>query len=266
MATFDPALFEDFPVKTAEFYRQVMLDFQKAGLEFLVGGAFALGQYAGIFRHTKDLDLFVREEDVDEMIEVLLTGGYEAKVLSSTWLAKASCGEDFIDLIFNSGNGLSPVDDTWFARASRVDVIGVQAQVCPVEEVIWTKAYLMERERFDGADVAHIIHQQAENLEWERLIELFGPHWRVLLSHVVLFGFIYPSERDRIPRSVMIELLDRLVEEEGRGSEATNICRGTLLSRHQYMVDVEAWGYADARVEPHGEMTQQQAVCLSMPD
>ena len=30
-------------------------------------------------------------------------------------------------------------------------------------------------------------------LDWNRVLRRFEPHWRVLLSHLVLFGFIYPG-------------------------------------------------------------------------
>ena len=36
------------------------------------------------------------------------------------------------------------------------------------------------------------------------------------------------------------------------------LCRGTLLSREQYLVDVAEWGYLDAREMPLGRMTPQQ--------
>ena len=51
----------------------------------------------------------------------------------------------------------------------------------------------MERERYDGADVAHIILAYGDRMDWRRLIDRFGRYWRVLLSHLVLYGFIYPS-------------------------------------------------------------------------
>ena len=35
-------------------------------------------------------------------------------------------------------------------------------------------------------------------------------HWRVLLAHLVLFGFIYPGELARIPTWVMDRLMHRL--------------------------------------------------------
>ena len=36
------------------------------------------------------------------------------------------------------------------------------------------------------------------------------------------------------------------------------VCRGTLLSRSQYLVDLERWGFEDARLEPRGSMSKQE--------
>ena len=61
--------------------------------------------------------------------------------------------------------------------------------------MIWTKAFVMERERYDGGDVAHLLLKCSEQLDWHRLVSRFDSHWRVLLSHLILFGYIYPSEK-----------------------------------------------------------------------
>jgi len=49
--------------------------------------------------------------------------------------------------------------------------------------------------------LAYLLLARADQLDWERLLRRFGPNWRVLFSHMVLFGFIYPSESQRLPRS-----------------------------------------------------------------
>ncbi len=92
-------------------------------------------------------------------------------------------------------------------------MLGLSDTLCAPEEIIWMKAYIMERERFDGADVAHLIQSCAERLDWPHLVRRFNGHWRVLLVHLVIFGFIYPSERNRIPNSIISDLLQRTQEE-----------------------------------------------------
>ncbi len=111
----------------------------------------------------------------------------------------------------------------------------------------------MERERFDGADIMHLLRARAD-LDWQRLLRRFGPHWRVLFSHLVLFGFVYPSERHRIPERVMSELIARLAGELGESGSTEQLCQGTLISRAQYLMDIEDWGYRDARLIPSGNM------------
>ena len=71
------------------------------------------------------------------------------------------------------------------------------------------KAYIMEREWFDGADIVHILRCCAAEIDWTHLVRRFGPDWRVLLSHVILFGYIYPGERARIPAAIMEDLIKR---------------------------------------------------------
>ena len=52
---------------------------------------------------------------------------------------------------------MSEVDDIWFSTAPAAEIFGVAAKVAPAEELIWQKAFVMERERFDGADVIHLL-------------------------------------------------------------------------------------------------------------
>ena len=125
----------------------------------------------------------------------------------------------------------------------------------PVEEMIWSKAFLMERERFDGADVLHLIRARQKEINWPRLLSRFGEHWRVLLSHLVLFPYVYPNEP--APQAVIDELLDR-AKHEPKADEGIRLCRGPLLSRAQYLVDVERWNYVDAREVPLGTMTPEE--------
>jgi hypothetical protein len=134
----------------------------------------------------------------------------------------------------------------------------VPVKLSPVEEMIWSKAFVMERERFDGADVLHLLNACADTLDWSRLTRRFGRHWRVLFAHLILFGFVYPSERRRIPEPVMRQCA-RLLDLEMRCAPTRRICRGTLTSRAQYLVDVERWGYEDGRLAPHGSMTDDEA-------
>jgi predicted nucleotidyltransferase len=239
-----------------DFHVRSVAALQDANVPFLIGGAYVVEVYAGVSRRTKDFDLFIRPHDVDAALDALARAGHETQLTSPHWLAKARRGREYVDLIFRAGNGLCEVDDSWFERAHDHELLGLHVKLSAPEETIWMKAYIMERERFDGADVAHILLRCAEKLDWQHLVQRFGPDWRVLLSHLVLFGYIYPSEQGRIPTTVTDDLIGRLRKEAPAGGDK-RLCRGTLLSRKQYLVDVHKWGFHDARLEKRVHMGSQ---------
>ncbi len=224
---------------TAAFYRRALRVLIDAQVPFLVGGAFAHACFTGIRRSTKDLDLFIRREDYERVASLMRAEGWRAENTYPHWLAKVHAGEDFIDLIFNSGNGLTPVDDRWFCNNVEAEVLGLPVRLGNVEDALLSKAFIMERERYDGADIAHLLQAKAEQLDWSGLLDRFGPHWRVLLSHLVIFGYIYPGERHRVPRWVMDRLIEQLTAETRQPpAKDSRLCDGTLLSREQYLHDV----------------------------
>ena len=136
--------------------------------------------------------------------------GYETEMPFPHWLGKIHRGAHFMDVIFSSGNGVARVDDLWFEHATKTNVLGVIVRLSPAEEMIWSKAFIQERERYDGADVAHLLRETGPSLDWPRLLMRFGDYWRVLLSQLILFGFVYPDKRQNVPQWVMDELMRRL--------------------------------------------------------
>ena len=238
--------------ETATFYRAMIEALRSIGVPFLVGGAYALARYTGIERHTKDFDIFIRESDVERTMMVLADAGCATELTFPHWLGKAYWRGDFIDVIFGSGNGLVPVDAEWFAHSVPDEVLGLAVRLIPLEEMLWSKAFIMERERYDGADINHLLRATANSLDWPRLLRRFGEHWRVLLSHLVLFAYVYPLEARGVPRWVMCELLGRTAAESDGPVAAEKICRGPLISSAQYLIDLENWGYCDPRLHANG--------------
>jgi hypothetical protein len=242
----------------AEFYKRVMQGLFDSRIDFLVGGAFAFVKYTGVSRDTKDIDLFVRRSDWPRIAELLQADGFDVELTFPHWLGKAYGGRErefFVDLIFSGGNGIAEVDDEWFAYARADEALGFAVRLMPAEEMIWSKAFLMERERFDGADVMHLIRARQTDIDWNRLLQRFGEHWKVLLAHLILFMYVYPTEP--APTHVIDQLLSRLKHDSPADPEL-RVCRGTLLSRAQYLVDIEKWNYLDARLVPLGTMTPEE--------
>ncbi|HEY6481907.1 MAG TPA: hypothetical protein VIY54_00095 [Steroidobacteraceae bacterium] len=242
------------------FYMRTMQALNAAAMPYLVGGGFALAHYTAVPRQTHDFDIFVRRGDYAQVMSTLAAAGYHTELTFPHWLGKATCEHGCVDVIFSSGNGVSSVDDGWFRSAPAAEIFGIAVRLCPVEEMIWSKAFVMERERYDCADIMHLLLTCADALDWTHLLERFGPHWRVLFTHLCLFGFVYPGERNRIPKHVMRALTGRLDRELRDEPPAECICNGTLLSREQYLTDVQHWGFRDARHTDASRMTPEDVV------
>ena len=222
---------------------------------FLVGGAYAFARYTGIERYTKDSNL-PRPCRPRPRRGCSPRPAARSSVSRRTGSPRPSGATPSSTLIWSSGNGVAVVDELWFAHATTVS-----SSTCPSASAgrgeIWSKALIMERERYDGADVAHLVHEQAHRLDWQRLLERFGPNWRVLLAHLTLFGFIYPQRRASIPDWLMAELVRRLRIEQRQAPPRNAVCHGTLLSRNQFAADVEQ-EYRDGRLPPTGNMSQRE--------
>lgn len=248
---------DDLESAGSMFYIAAVRHLQKAEIPFLVGGAYALEAHTGIVRRTKDFDIFVQPDDLNAVLQVFRDAGYTTEVPFPHWLGKAFCGENFIDVIFNSGNGICRVDPEWFEHAINGKVLGMEMKLCPAEETIWQKAFILERDRCDVADVAHYFRHCADTIDWSRLLRRFGDRWRVLLGQLVLFEFIYPSHRDSIPGWVRNELADRL-KHDTHAATASRDCHGTLFSATQYLRDIDYEGYHDGRMFPLGNMSRDE--------
>jgi hypothetical protein len=227
------------------FYADVLRELINAELPFLLAGTYAVCVYTGISRPTKDMDVFCRAGDFPRILGHFKQLGYAIEIEDERWIAKVLKGERFFDLIFASANGTMPVGDTWFAHARQTEVLGIPVAVVNPTELIWSKAFIQLRHRYDGADIVHVILKQHEQIDWRRLLGYMEQHWEVLLMHLLNFRWVYPTERDHVPRWLMEELLDRLHHQLELPPPQMKICRGRMFSRIDYEIAVKDWGFAD---------------------
>jgi len=237
------------------FHRSVLDALDASGVPVLIGGSHALGCHAGLTRPRRDLDLMIRRRDWPSAEQTLRSAGIDCRLVFPHWLGKATGDAVVVDIIFNSGNGVAIVDDDWFSYATPARLFDRKVMISPPEELLWSKSFVMERERFDGADVLHLLAAKAEDLHWPRLLLRFSGHEPVLLAHLVLFPYVYPSRAHTLPGWLVPELLRRAQVAKPANS---HLCRGTLLSRAQYLTDVMDGGLIDARRQPYGSMTDDQ--------
>lgn len=237
-------LTEEKADETTSFYRKSIEILNKNGVEYLLGGGFAFYHYTGISRDTKDLDLFCKSTEYPKILGHFEEHGYRAEVHDPRWIAKVFDGDNYIDMIFDTPNGVCPVDNTWFQRAVRTTLYDENIKVISVEELIWCKIYVQNRERYDGADVNHLLLKQGDQLDWKHLLDRLDRHWQLLLAQFINFQFVYPSEYMKIiPKWLFEELMRRAQEQFLIPPTTEKICRGPLIDQTQYGVDIKEWDY-----------------------
>jgi hypothetical protein len=227
------------------FYAESMRDLAASGIPFLLAGTYALAAYTGISRPTKDLDILCRAGDFPRILHHFAERGFTVEIEDERWIGKVKRGEAFFDIIFASANGTMPVNDSWFAHARSMTLFGTDVRMLSPTDLAWSKMFIQVRHRFDGADVMHVILKQHDAIDWQRLLNHMENHWEVLLAHLLNFRWIYPTERDHIPRWLMDELTQRLRLQLDLPPPQIRICRGRMFSHQDYLVDVKEWGFAD---------------------
>jgi hypothetical protein len=240
----DTAAFEP-PPEAEAFYADSLRLLTESGVPFLLSGTYAVTAHTGIVRPTKDLDVFCKAGDYPKILAFFQARGYRTDVEDERWIAKVWQGEYFFDVIFAMSNGVAPITAEWFGGDERINVYGTNARITPPTELILSKMFIQDRYRYDGADVTHVLYRAHDRIDWTKLLRYMEPHWEVLLTHLLNFRFVYPSERNRVPRWLMEELTERLQAQLSLPPARVRVCRGRLFSPRDYVTDITEWGFAD---------------------
>lgn len=263
----------DLPAEVQAIYTRAMQTLQDAGVPYLVAGALAVYHYTGLWRNTKDLDLFLRPEDRDPALVALANAGFRVEILASHWLAKAVDDDVVVDLISGFGNWLQPVDDSWFEASEPLRIFGLDTSVLAITDLIWAKSYVAGRERFDGADIAHLIRRAHDRINWQHLLDRYADHWELLSVYIHYYRFVYPEARSLVPTWVVEYLIARLQDDLRTPARPEVPFRGPLLDRFSYLVDIDHWGESDPREDvarrrdlPPEEVIEQRAADQALVD
>jgi hypothetical protein len=230
-----------FPPEQETLFCDVLRLMNKRRVQYVVSGAFALHEHTGIWRQTKDLDLFLPVDEVKNALDVAEEAGYVIEVKDPVWLAKIRQNGHFVDLISGMSNAVIRVDQSWIDRAVPSEVLGVPTRVLGPEELIASKIFVTRRERFDGADVAHLIYATRDMLDWDRVFQLVGEHWEMLLWSLIFYRYVYPRHANEIPYRVWHELLQRF-ERDLMDPKIDAPFRGSLIDENMFAIDVKEWG------------------------
>lgn len=253
-----------FPRKQHALFREVLTLLRESKVPFAVSGAFALQHHTGICRDTKDLDLFLSAKDAARALVCLQQHGFETVISDPVWLAKAQRDNYFVDLITGMSNGVITVDPSWISRAHPAEIAGVHTRVLGAEELLASKLFVTRRERFDGADIAHIVYGTRGKLNWKRILHMVGEHWEILLWALLLFRYVYPAQSHYVPAHIWRDLIGRLSNAVSDRNPKASF-RGSLIDEFMFAIDVKEWGLrnllADYRIRAPKIAVEALAPC-----
>lgn len=230
-------------------YRRALEALNAAEVKYVVAGAYAIYEHTGIYRKTKDLDLFFEPASVVNAARALRDAGFVTRLEDEHWLAKATLGDHFVDLIYGMGNGIALIDEGWTTHSHPGILAATPVRIAPAEELIWHRLFISERHRHDMSDIVHLILCLGDTLDWNRLVDRVGENWPLLLSQVLMFAYVYPGHKANIPKWVPERLLQNARAEFEREEEDVDLTRGPMISRFSFTIDVREWGFSDPRSE-----------------
>jgi hypothetical protein len=197
---------ERIPSEEWSLYREVIHRARDQNIPFAFGGAFASAVYTGELRNTKDFDFYLRPVDRDRMIRVMteagLTDHFERLPYDRSWIYRASRGDVLVDAIWAMANHRTEVDDGWLTRGPEINMRGERLRAIPVEELIWSKLYVLQRERCDWTDVFNLLDARLEAIDWNHLLNRLEEDLPLLSGAAMVFAWLAPDRLEAIPPEV----------------------------------------------------------------
>lgn len=187
-------------------YRDAIKALRGADLRFLLGGGFALATYIGRWRNTKDIDFYIMQEDRDKAVAALTKAGfedlYERMPYDRKWIYRSTRDGVIVDIIWAMANQRAQTDEQWFTRAPAANVRGEALSVVPLEEFLWCKLYIMQRDHCDWTDVFNVIYAAGKNLNWNHLLTRLEEDWPLLKGLLTVYTWLCPEQAQELPRSL----------------------------------------------------------------
>jgi hypothetical protein len=187
-------------------YLKALKAVRPLGWPFMIGGAFGLACHTGRWRNTKDLDLFVMPDHHEAFVDALLKIGfidyYETLAYDRGWIFRAIYEGVIVDVIWNTPNRRTQVDEKWFQYAPHVTLRGEELMGVPAEELLVLKAFVLQKDRCDWSDLINLLCFTASSIDWDHVIERFGTEVPLLRGLLNVFAWVCPLEAAQIPESI----------------------------------------------------------------
>ena len=191
-------------------YRDAIQALRGAGIRFLLGGGFALAAYIGRWRDTKDIDFYIMHEDREKAVEALTRAGFDDLFsqlpYDRKWIYRSTRDGVIVDIIWAMANQRAHTDELWFQNAPRAVVRGEELRVVPMEEFLWCKLYIMQRDHCDWTDAFNLLYAVGTRINWVHLLARLEEDWPLLKGVLTVYGWLCPKQAQRLPVSLRKKL------------------------------------------------------------
>jgi hypothetical protein len=193
-----------------EIYQTAIKAVRETGAPFLLGGGFALATFTGRWRDTKDIDFYIHPEHREKVVEALSKQGFSdyfnIREYDRKWIHRNVRDGVIVDIIWAMANQRAQVDENWFSRAGSIFVRGENLQVIPVEEFVWAKLYIMQRDHCDWPDIFNVLCAAGAGINWDWLIQRLEEDLPLLKGALTVFGWLCPEHAAALPKSLWRKL------------------------------------------------------------
>src|SRR5579862_5350888 len=191
-------------------YRDAIHALRESGIRFLLGGGFALATYVGRWRNTKDIDFYIMHEDREKAVAALAQAGFtdlfDRMPYDRKWIYRSTRDGLIVDIIWAMANQRAQTDEQWFTRAPAANVRGEPLGILPMEEFLWCKLYIMQRDHCDWTDVFNLIYAVGQHVDWDHLLERLEEDRPLLKGLLTVYGWLCPKQAKRLPESLRKKL------------------------------------------------------------
>ncbi|MBV9083565.1 MAG: nucleotidyltransferase [Acidobacteriaceae bacterium] len=190
-------------------YKRVMTAARDRNVPFAVGGGLVAMTYAGQWRDTKDIDLYIRPGDRDRMIEIVRQAGmadyFERQPYDRKWIYRSYWKDSIVDVMWCMANQRAKVDDSWM-DGPQVEIDGLQVHLLAPEDAIWTKLYVVQFDRCDWPDAMNMLYALGTELDWHRFLSKVEPDAPLVGALLAAFRWLCPAKASQFPAWIWSEL------------------------------------------------------------
>ncbi|HMK45124.1 MAG TPA: nucleotidyltransferase [Methanocella sp.] len=178
-----------------------------SGVPYVIGGGIAVMAF-GRLRDTKDIDLYIEDEQQPHALKALADAGFEVDPMDEVrWLSKAFKNGLTIDFILENIGGLRTDKET-LSRGKRRMIGKYEFMIMSPEDLIIRKIMAMRSDRHDWFDCISVLSHTYDTFDWDYYIRLAR---RVSFERALSFLLYVRSDIEHVV-PVPDYVIDRMVK------------------------------------------------------